>query len=51
MLNRFFVRPFLSVFRWCDRMERGWTDLLTGSASRESDLLTTATHTTAEDDG
>ena len=33
------TRPFVRVFGWCDRMERRWTDLLTGSASRESDLV------------
>ncbi len=38
-LDRFAVRPFVSVFGWCDRMERRWTDLLAGSASRESDLV------------
>jgi NAD(P)H-quinone oxidoreductase subunit 5 len=38
-LTRFVVEPFLQVFRRCDALERGWTDLLTGSASRESDLI------------
>jgi NAD(P)H-quinone oxidoreductase subunit 5 len=36
-LDRFVVRPFLHAFRWCDRMERAWTDFLTGAGSRESD--------------
>jgi NADH-quinone oxidoreductase subunit L len=31
------VTPFVRLFRWCDSMERGWTDFLTGEASRESD--------------
>lgn len=31
--------PLLSVFRWCDAMERRWTDCLAGRQSRESDLL------------
>lgn len=36
-LNAYFVSPFRRLFRWCDSMERGWTDFLTGQASRESD--------------
>jgi NAD(P)H-quinone oxidoreductase subunit 5 len=36
-LDRFVVRPFLHAFRRCDRMERAWTDFLTGAGSRESD--------------
>lgn len=39
LLNSLFVRPFLAIFRWCDRMERRWTDLLTGNTSRESDRI------------
>ncbi len=31
------VTPFVRLFRWCDGMERRWTDFLTGRASRESD--------------
>lgn len=31
------VRPFASVFEWCDRAERRWTDWLAGGRSRESD--------------
>jgi NAD(P)H-quinone oxidoreductase subunit 5 len=38
-LDRVVVQPFLAVFRWCDRMERRWTDLLTGAVSRESDSI------------
>jgi NAD(P)H-quinone oxidoreductase subunit 5 len=41
-LDRFLVRPFVEVFRWCDRMERRWTDLLTGAGSRESDRVAPA---------
>jgi NAD(P)H-quinone oxidoreductase subunit 5 len=37
ILNEYVVRPFVAVFRWCDRMERRWTDLLSGGGSRESD--------------
>ncbi|MFN5322823.1 MAG: proton-conducting transporter membrane subunit [Planctomycetota bacterium] len=39
LLDRWLVRPFLAVFRWCDRAERKWTDLLSGRPSRESDLV------------
>jgi NADH-quinone oxidoreductase subunit L len=33
------IDPFVRLFRWCDRMERRWTDWLAGRASRESDLV------------
>lgn len=39
VLERFVVRPFARAFRWADRMERRWTDLLAGSGSRESDRV------------
>jgi NAD(P)H-quinone oxidoreductase subunit 5 len=29
--------PFTRFFRWCDGLERRWTDFLSGRASRESD--------------
>ena len=35
----YIVVPFVRVFRWFDALERGWTDLLTGEASRESDQV------------
>jgi NAD(P)H-quinone oxidoreductase subunit 5 len=38
-LNAFVVAPVVRLFRWCDRMERRWTDFLSGRASRESDLV------------
>jgi len=38
-LDRWICRPLLSVFRWCDRAERRWTDWLSGEPSRESDQL------------
>lgn len=38
-LDRFVVRPFVGAFRWCDRMERAWTDFLSGTATRESDRV------------
>jgi NADH:ubiquinone oxidoreductase subunit 5 (subunit L)/multisubunit Na+/H+ antiporter MnhA subunit len=37
VLNEYVVRPFKATFRWCDGMERRWTDLLSGTKSRESD--------------
>ena len=39
-LDRWVVRPFVGAFRWCDGMERRWTNFLTGAASRESDRVT-----------
>jgi NADH-quinone oxidoreductase subunit L len=38
-LDRYAVRPFVRAFRWCDRMERAWTDFLAGAESRESDRI------------
>jgi NAD(P)H-quinone oxidoreductase subunit 5 len=32
-----FVAPFVRLFHWFDRLERAWTDFLTGRRSRESD--------------
>ncbi len=39
ILVEFVVVPFVRAFRWCDALERRWTDFLTGEASRESDQL------------
>ena len=39
MLMEYFVAPFVRAFRWCDAMERRWTDFLSGEASRESDQV------------
>jgi NADH-quinone oxidoreductase subunit L len=39
LLNEWVIHPFVKLFRWCDGMERRWTDLLSGRASRESDLV------------
>ncbi len=33
------VRPFVQALRWCDRLERRWTDWLAGGSSRESDQV------------
>jgi NAD(P)H-quinone oxidoreductase subunit 5 len=34
------VTPFVRFFRWCDGLERRWTNFLTGQAARESDFVT-----------
>jgi NAD(P)H-quinone oxidoreductase subunit 5 len=39
LLMAYVVAPFVRVFRWCDAMERRWTDFLSGRASRESDAV------------
>lgn len=39
LLDAYIVRPFVSVFQWCDRAEHRWTDFLSGVSSRESDLI------------
>ncbi len=38
-IDAFVVHPFRAIFRWCDGMERRWTDLLSGGESRVSDQL------------
>lgn len=49
-LDRVFVQPFLAVFRWCDRMERRWTNLLAGTKSHELNRASRVTATAAEDE-
>jgi NAD(P)H-quinone oxidoreductase subunit 5 len=39
LLSEYIVFPFLRVFRWCDGMERRWTDFLAHGASRHSDQV------------
>lgn len=39
LLLDYISRPVLRLFQWCDRLERTWTDFLTGAASRESDAI------------
>jgi len=38
-LSDVLVRPFLRLLRGCDALERRWTDLLSGTSSRESEQL------------
>ena len=38
-LLRYVVAPSVRTFRWCDALERRWTDFLAGEASRESDRV------------
>jgi NADH-quinone oxidoreductase subunit L len=38
-LLSYVVKPFVSAFRWCDAIERRWTDFLAGEQSRESDRV------------
>ena len=35
-LMQYVVTPFIRTFRWCDRLERRWTDCLLGEAAHES---------------
>jgi NAD(P)H-quinone oxidoreductase subunit 5 len=39
LLVDYVVVPFVRAFRWCDALERRWTDFLSGEASRESDQV------------
>jgi NADH-quinone oxidoreductase subunit L len=39
ILMTYVVSPFVRAFRWCDALERRWTDFLSGEASRESDQV------------
>jgi NAD(P)H-quinone oxidoreductase subunit 5 len=38
LLNNYVVNPFCQVFRWCDRMERRWTESVAGSSAKEANL-------------
>ena len=38
-LMQYIVAPFGRALRWCDALERRWTDFLAGEASRESDQV------------
>jgi len=39
LIDEFITRPFVRIFRMCDGLERGWTDFLSGTQSRESDRV------------
>ncbi len=39
ILADYVVRPVIRVFRWCDAMERKWTNFLSGDRSRELDRV------------
>jgi NAD(P)H-quinone oxidoreductase subunit 5 len=39
ILIAFVVAPFVRALRWCDSLERNWTDWLSGQTSRESDQV------------
>jgi NAD(P)H-quinone oxidoreductase subunit 5 len=39
LLADYIVVPFVRAFQWCDRLERRWTDFLSGEESRESDQV------------
>jgi NAD(P)H-quinone oxidoreductase subunit 5 len=39
LLSEYIVFPFIRLFRWCDEMERRWTDLLSRETSRQSDQV------------
>ncbi len=39
LLSEYIVQPFVRIFRWCDRRERQWTDLLSGPERGESELI------------
>lgn len=43
LMDRFFVHPFIRAFHWFDAVEGKWTDILSGTQSRESDRMPTAT--------
>ena len=47
-IDTYIVRPFLRFFRWCDRLERRWTDFLSGQPSRASDRVQPAPETLDE---
>ncbi len=38
-LRDYVAFPFVRAFRWCDTLERRWTDFLAGGESRESDQV------------
>jgi NAD(P)H-quinone oxidoreductase subunit 5 len=49
LLLEYVVAPFVRVFRFCDTVERRWTDFLSGEASCESNRVRTHVVETIED--
>jgi NAD(P)H-quinone oxidoreductase subunit 5 len=41
ILREYILTPFVRVFRWCDAMERRWTDMLSRGSSRETEPMQT----------
>lgn len=39
LMSEYIVFPFVRVFRWCDGMERRWTNMISRGPSRESDRV------------
>jgi NAD(P)H-quinone oxidoreductase subunit 5 len=39
ILRDYVVLPFVTLFRWCDRMEQRWTDFLSHGPSREAERV------------
>ncbi len=39
-LKEYIVTPYIKAFRWCDSLERRWTDFLSGEDSRETENVT-----------
>lgn len=50
LIDEYIIRPFVLLFRWCDRLERKWTDFLAGTTSRESDRVPATAPETAGDE-
>jgi NADH-quinone oxidoreductase subunit L len=50
IIDEFITRPFIRLFRWCDALERRWTDFLSGTQSRESDRVPAATPAPMEEE-
>jgi NAD(P)H-quinone oxidoreductase subunit 5 len=48
ILNAYIVRPFITVFRKFDWLERRWTDAISGEKSRESDEARPHVHSLEE---
>ncbi|MCA9004906.1 MAG: oxidoreductase [Planctomycetaceae bacterium] len=46
--NQFIVGPFISVFCWCDRMERRWNKLLSGEEPNETPPIITRSESMEE---